>query len=147
MEQILDSGERILYRTRMGWAILAPVAVLFLVSVWSYSRGGGALGTLCLALAGLWGIIGGTIYSAVEVGVTDRNLVLRSEIDEFDPLSAIPLSRIREVQVRQGPLGRMLGYGTVRIELADGESHTIWAVARPEELKGRLGGGAGATTV
>ena len=146
MERLLDSGERILYRTRLGWAILAPVALLFLVSVWSYSRGGGALGTLCLALAGLWGIIGGTIFSAVEVGVSDRRLFLRSDIDEIDPLAAIPLSRIRDVQVRQGPLGRILGYGTVRIELADGASRTIWAVARPEELKGRLGRGA-ATTV
>lgn len=137
IERGRDPGEPIAYQTRLTATMLIPAGLLLILSATAFATGDGALGSLCLAFAGLWGIIAGIVYASCEYAVTDRHLLIRVETAS-EPLVAVPLSRLREVEVRRGTLGRLLGFGTVRIGLADGTSRDLWAVAAPEELGRRI---------
>lgn len=49
--------------------------------------------------------------------------------------SVVPLEDLAEVTVTPGLLGRLLGYGTVRIVTADRRTETFTRVAAPEALR------------
>ena len=142
IEHLLDAGEAIAYRARLSGALLAPAGLLLVVSVAAFAVGSGALGSLCLAFAGLWGIIAGIVYASCEYAVTERHLLIRMETAS-EPLVAVPLSGLREVQVKRGMLGRFLGYGTIRMALADGTTRNLWGVAAPDELGRRISRASG----
>jgi hypothetical protein len=40
-------------------------------------------------------------------------------------------------------LGRFLGYGTIRMALADGTTRNLWGVAAPDELGRRISRASG----
>ena len=92
IKQSLVTGERVVYRGHFHWSY--KLAAVF----W-----------LCLILPGLIMLI--HIWST-EIAVTNRRLIYKRgwisrRTDEIN------LNRIEEVNLRQGVLGRLLGYGKV----------------------------------
>jgi len=63
---------------------------------------------------------------AKQLMVTNRRVIWRSGVFGKSERS-IPLSRVTDVSVNYGLMGRMLGYGNVRIESAGGPGTEIVA--------------------
>lgn len=58
-------------------------------------------------------------WAKTELVVTNRRIVWRKGLINTDERS-IPLNQITDVQVRQGIVGKIFGYGNVQIESAGG---------------------------
>jgi len=125
-ESYLSAGERCVIRTRRHW----------LVPLLAISRGGGMMsivGVLTflapqvfLVQLALWlgavahtGYIGVCVlrWRAEQVAVTDRRIIRVSGLVTLR-VDAVALSQITDSTLRRTIPGRILGYGTVRIETA-----------------------------
>jgi len=105
VEKALIGGERVLYVGRVShWALLWPYWLL---------------GVLLLpVVVGLFFLIAGWIRRATtELAVTNRRVILKVGLLRRDTFE-LHIQKIESVQVRQGVLGRMLGFGD--IEMAGG---------------------------
>ncbi len=125
-ESYLSVGERRVIRTRRHW----------LVPLRDITRGGGMMGVVgvltflapqvFLVQLALWlgalahsGYVGWCVlrWRAEQIAVTDRRIIRVSGI-LTTTVDAAPLSQITDSTLRRSILGRILGYGTVRIETA-----------------------------
>jgi len=128
-ESYLSAGERCLIATRRHW----------LVPLLAITRGGGMMsmvGVLTflvpqvfLVQLALWvgavahaGYVGVCVlrWRAEQIAVTDRRIIRVSGLLTIR-VDAVPLSQITDSWLRCSILGRVCGYGTVRIETAGQE--------------------------
>src|SRR5205814_668325 len=108
------------------WLVAALLVVVVLVAFLLYRRhqfpavGGFAL----IALTILWLLFGVLVpyvrWRSRVYRLTDRRLVIEEGIVTRRSTS-VPLNRLQYISTEIGPLGRVLGYGTIRLENA-GES-------------------------
>lgn len=71
--------------------------------------------------------------------LTDRRVVLRSGVFSKNERS-IPLVKVQDVTVDRGPIGRMFGFGDLRIESAGGSNTEIqvFQFSKAERIKREL---------
>jgi len=149
-ESLLATNEKIVYRTKQHW--MAPIfgtvagtlvliggIVLFVVQL---AMGGGLLndlvfwGSLILLVIGL-AMVG---YSYIRWWVEDY-IVTNQKVVKVEGLinkrtSGAALEKINDVVMQQGPLGRILGYGTLEVNTASDSSDLQYATMRaPAEFR------------
>jgi len=75
-------------------------------------------------------------WAAKQLIVTDRRVVWREGVITKKERS-VPLSRVQDVSVKRSLIGRLLGYGDVRVESAGGPATEIVApgIEDPEGVK------------
>lgn len=143
-ESLLATNEKILYRTKQHW--MAPIfgtiaGVLVLV-------GGVALFALHLTMDGgflrdvlFWvalallvvgvGMVG---YSYIQWWVEDYAVTNQKVVKVAGLLnkrtSGAALEKINDVIMEQGPLGRMLGYGTLKVATASDSTDLVYETMR-----------------
>jgi len=134
IEKSLGAGETVIVRARFPWVydlsawsqLLIPAGALAGLAVWA-SRQPDFLSlsnplTWVCALVAIWLILGLMTFLGMmirkwttEIGVTSHRFV-----EKYGALSMrtneIALPNIEGVKVHQSAIGRLLGYGTVRIE-------------------------------
>jgi len=78
-------------------------------------------------------------WMAKQLIVTNRRVILRQGVLGKKERS-IPLSRVQDVSVSYGPLGRILRYGNIRVESAGGAATEIVAkgISDPEGVKNAI---------
>lgn len=153
-ESLLATNEKIVYRTKQHW--MAPIfgtvagtlvliggIVLFVVHL-AMDTGGlvGTLrtlafwGSLILLVVGL-AMVG---YSYIRWWVEDY-IVTNQKVVKVEGLinkrtSGAALEKINDVVMQQGPLGRILGYGTLEVNTASDSSDLHYATMRaPAEFR------------
>jgi hypothetical protein len=134
IDKSLGDGETIITRGRFHWLydlgawtqLLIPAALLVGILSWS-SRQPGFLERTnpvfwTTALIGLWFLLGLIAFLRMmirkwttEIGVTSHRFVEKHGVLSMHT-NEIALPNIEGVKVRQSFLGRIFGYGTVRIE-------------------------------
>jgi len=153
-ESLLATNERILYRTKQHW--MAPIfgtiagvlvliggVVLFVVQLAMGTEGlVGVLRTLAF-----WGSIALTIvgvgmvgYSYIQWWVEDYAVTNQKVMKVAGLLnkrtSGAALEKINDVIMEQGPLGRMLGYGTLKVATASDSTDLVYETMRaPAEFR------------
>lgn len=116
IEESLSSGERVVSRFKLHWA------ARWLLLVW-----------ICLLLLPL------AIYEwlrlrSIEMGITNKRIILKKGI-VGRKTQEMQISSIETVEMNQGAIGRVLGYGSVRIT-GRGTSDVIFkTIANPLETK------------
>jgi membrane protein YdbS with pleckstrin-like domain len=145
----LNTGETELYRSGvhwivLGWPILAAVLVLSpgilsLIGVFAHggSLGGSvilvAIGSFFLSMAAAVLAIAFLKRNSTGILVTNQRLILIGGIFRVR-VSYSDLGRIAKVTVRQGMLGKRLGFGTVVINYVWGTVDRIKNVPNPTQL-------------
>ena len=153
-ESLLATNEQILYRTKQHW--MAPIfgtiagvlvlvggVVLFVVQLAMGTEGlVGVLRTLAF-----WGSIALTIvgvgmvgYSYIQWWVEDYAVTNQKVMKVAGLLrkrtSGAALEKINDVIMEQGPLGRMLGYGTLKVATASDSTDLVYETMRsPAEFR------------
>jgi uncharacterized membrane protein YdbT with pleckstrin-like domain len=149
IESSLGAGERVIVRARFHWlyvtaawaALLLPLLLLLSLLIWAERRPEpfasddavtwyAALAGL-LFLWGLWRFLSRMIHVwTTEIGVTSHRFV-----EKYGLLSMrtneIALPNIEGVRLHQSPLGRLFGYGTVRVEGTGIDAVTTPTIADP----------------
>ncbi|RMD79538.1 MAG: PH domain-containing protein [Lentisphaerae bacterium] len=143
----LMDGERILHRGRMhGIVFVIPTIFLLLgatfmvLSLWAdiFSRNfifypGLAL-TLVSALA--W-IITAFNYMTSEYAVTNKRIITKVGIISRQTMELL-LRKVESVQVSQGILGRLFGYGTLIISGTGGAKNLCRNIAQPLKFRQKI---------
>ena len=149
IERSLGAGERIIVRARFHWlyvtaawaVLLLPLLILLSLLIWAERRSQPFASNdpvtwyiVLAALLFLWGLtrfLGRMIHVwTTEIGVTSHRFV-----EKYGLLSMrtneIALPNIEGVRLHQSPLGRLFGYGTVRVEGTGIDAVTTPTIADP----------------
>lgn len=131
VQNSLISGEKIQKEADINWLSQwgnFALAALFILS----TLGNGYLGTALLGI--LFLVIAIINVTSTELAITNKKLIgkvgfiRRSSID-------IPLSKIESINIDQGIIGRILGYGKVAVRGTGGNSVSIPFIKDPFEFR------------
>ena len=163
-DHLLD-GERIIYRAHLHWTIfLVPILIVLLgvalaIVLYMYEPVYWWLGAV-LAGVGLLLAIGPLIrYVGTEFAVTNKRVLSKTGFIQRESDETL-LSKVEAIAVDQGILGRVLGFGTVRITGSGGTEDAFDRISEPlefrrqvqsqvvafEERRGSLAGAGGGET-
>lgn len=87
-----------------------------------------------LLISGMWLIIAFINYISSEFVITNMRLSLQTGVVKRQALET-PLGEIADVDVEQGAAGRILGYGTLVVTVAEGVVHRFSSVSKPFEFR------------
>ena len=132
IERSLGDGEQVVARARFHWlynlrawlALLVPLALLVAVMVYADEmiRQGLAIFAVALLVVGVVIFFTMMIHKwTTEIGVTSARFVKKTGFISLKT-EEVALRNIEGVRVTQGLWGRILGYGTLRIE-GTGDDH------------------------
>lgn len=121
--------------------IIVGYAVAFL-SLWLLGQGEGTLARLCLLVL----TVGGPFLLAhavlrrftIRVDVMPHAVYVHTGFPRGSPYE-IPYALIRRLTLKQGPLGRLTGSGTLEFEIAGSTRISAADLARPGEALGAIG--------
>jgi uncharacterized membrane protein YdbT with pleckstrin-like domain len=117
VESNLASGERIVHRGELHWAIFLPGIVLLPIII-------GILFLIAAILAKI----------STEMAVTNKRVIIKSGLISRRTIE-MNLSKIETVGVDQGILGRMLNYGTVTVKGTGGTGEPFKWVSAPLDFR------------
>jgi uncharacterized membrane protein YdbT with pleckstrin-like domain len=148
LQRSLGAGETIITRARFHWLyslaawlwLLIPGIALLAAWIWARQQGADTAGGPALYEVGLVGLVflvGLFVFAKMmilkwttEIGVTSHRFVEKRGLLSLRS-NEIALPNIEGVQVKQSILGRIFGYGTVRIEGTGIDSVTTPTIADP----------------
>jgi membrane protein YdbS with pleckstrin-like domain len=140
LDDHLLAGEQIVYRARLHWIIFGtPIAVILMGVALAivlrlyqpeYWYAGAALAGLGFLLA----IPPAIRYSSSEFAVTDKRVLAKHGFIQRDSIETL-LSKIEAIEVDQGIMGRLLGYGSVGITGTGGTQESFPLISHPLEFR------------
>jgi uncharacterized membrane protein YdbT with pleckstrin-like domain len=149
VESVLAPGERILHRAAVShwnYALSYFLAILF------FAGAGAALYlqtdarrwiAAAAAVVGVLFVLVAMIRRATtELVLTDRRIIAKRGFISRDTVE-MNLAKVESLHVRQGLLGRLLGYGDVTVVGTGSSLEPLRGIAGPLELRRKLGEIAG----
>jgi uncharacterized membrane protein YdbT with pleckstrin-like domain len=140
LDDHLLAGEQIVYRARLHWIIFgtplgviltgAALAIVLRLYQADYWYAGAALSGLGLLLA----IPPAIRYNSSEFAVTDKRVLAKHGFIQRDSIETL-LSKIEAIEVDQGIVGRLLGYGSVGITGTGGTQESFPLISHPLEFR------------
>jgi len=120
IDQILQPGETVAYRTTLHWIVYLPAIGLWLLALIAITIGG-ATGPVSILVAFVCALVGsGLAFTAwfrrwtTEIDVTDRRIVYKRGFIRRHTVE-MNMDKVESVDVDQSILGRMLNYGDIII--------------------------------
>lgn len=145
-------GETVIYETRLHWIVMLKQSFLgclllglpgaFLLyyaatltgdhhkTVQTLEEVGAAL-LLCCVVVVLWGMMQ---RNAMEMALTNRRVVIKTGVVSRSTTEML-LSKVESIQVVEPALGRMLGYGTIRVIGTGGTTEPFDQIQNPLEFR------------
>ena len=132
LEQNLVPGERLVHRASLHWMVFAPAAVLALVGTACLVALDGHrwVGGLGLGIGAVMAVKPYILLRFSEFGVTDRRVLVKLGLVSRESMDQL-LDKVEAVQVEQGIVGRILGYGSVTVIGTGGTRETFGGIADP----------------
>lgn len=138
VEEHLLPNEQIVHRAYLHKIVyIVPVVaaiVLMMLAVVSFRNDVPAAGIAALVLALGPLIYAHILYTSSEFAVTDRRVVIKVGFIQRRTLETL-LGKVEAIEVNQGVLGRMLGYGTIVVTGTGGTREMFQNIAAPLEFR------------
>jgi membrane protein YdbS with pleckstrin-like domain len=139
--RIFNAGERLVYSTRLHWAVFLPLyfwlAVAFGLFV-TKNATGITVGAILLIFAVIPLAITSLIARATsEFAVTNKRVLIKTGWIRRHSLETL-LTKIESIRVEQSVLGRMLDYGTIIISGTGGSKEPFHKIAEPMIFRRRV---------
>ena len=148
-ESVLADGEQIVYRAAVShWKFFLSYlsGVLFVLAGLGVGAAVGNQTNASMTMAAILMVCGiAIVLTAVirrrttELVLTDRRIITKRGFVSRDTVE-MNLSKVESVQVNQGLLGRILGYGDVTVVGTGASLEPLRGIASPLELRKKLGG-------
>jgi uncharacterized membrane protein YdbT with pleckstrin-like domain len=146
-QQVLRDTETLAFACRMHWIVflraIALLALALLLLVVSTGMTGAVYqlvlyaGLVCLVIAALAAVTAWMSWLSTEIAVTDRRVIYKHGLISRRTIE-MNVSKIETVDVIQGPLARLLGYGDVIIRGTGGTFEPLRKVAGPIPLRNAI---------
>ena len=138
VDKHLLSGERVMYRSRQHLVVfIGPVLLLVIAIIPLVISRRNAMLVLAsiLFVAGLiWLVARAIARASAEFTVTNTRVVVKLGTIRRRAIEML-LSKVEEIAVDQGVVGRMLGYGTVVIVGTGGSKEVFMLISNPLEFR------------
>lgn len=136
IEKNLMSGESVIYSAKLHWVVFLWPAIWLVIALIMFSSGGdaAAAGGGAIVIAILTGIASFINYSASEFGITNKRVLAKVGFIRRNSLEVL-LTKVEGIQVNQGILGRMLGYGSVVVSGTGGSKDPFHKISAPLEFR------------
>ncbi len=138
IEKNLMSNERLMYQAKLHWVVFLWPVTWLVIAIILFAAGGGAaaVGGLLLLIAIVSGIVAFINVSTSEFGVTNKRVMVKVGWIRRNSLEVL-LSKVEGIQVSQGILGRILGYGSVTVSGTGGTRDPFHKISGPLEFRRR----------
>ena len=140
----LMSEEQVIYRTKLHWITLLIPAILAIFfglpaipAILDIFFGSFVFGSFLLLVAIICGIPSFISFKNSEFAITNKRVLMNAGFIRINSLE-IPLTKVEAIQVKQGPLGRILNYGTVIITGTGGTAKRFRDIYAPLEFRKKL---------
>lgn len=153
IESSLIPGEKLIYQTRLHWAVMlghlvlgcllfvCSMATLYWLNHGTFASNTTHIiqgGALALLLAGIVTILIGMVRrNATEIAVTSRRVVIKQGLISRKTIEML-LNKIEAIEVREPTLGRIMGYGTIVVIGTGGTSEPFHKIAHPLEFRSQV---------
>jgi uncharacterized membrane protein YdbT with pleckstrin-like domain len=136
IQKNLLNGENLVYRGRLHWIVFS-LPILFLVMAFPFFTDGGNtsfIGGLFILLSTLTGIVSLINYSTSEFGITNKRVIVKIGFIRTSSVEVL-LTKVEGIQVNQGILGRILGYGSLVVSGTGGTQDPFHRISNPLEFR------------
>jgi len=138
IERTLEQNEWVVYKAQLHWIIYFWPVVLIAAGVMKISEGEeGSMGPLLLIMGIAWDVAAWLKRSESEFGLTSQRVVMRVGFIRRRTVE-LTLNRVESVNVEQGILGHIFGYGKIVVTGIGGNTAVFKRVANPTELMRRI---------
>jgi uncharacterized membrane protein YdbT with pleckstrin-like domain len=138
-DHLLD-GERIVYRAHLHWTIFGTAILVMLLGValgiilYLYEPAYWYLGAILIGIGLLLAIPPLIRYVGTEFAVTNKRVLSKTGFIQRESDETL-LSKVEAIAVDQGIVGRMLGFGTVRLTGSGGTEDAFAGISHPLEFR------------
>jgi uncharacterized membrane protein YdbT with pleckstrin-like domain len=139
IEKNLMTGESIMYRAKLHWIVFLWPIIWFVLAGLSLTKygnteGGKILAGIFILLAIIMGIGSQIKYSTSEFGITNKRVIVKVGFIRRNSIEVL-LSKVEGIQVNQGILGRILGYGSIVVSGTGGTKGPFHKISNPFEFR------------
>ena len=139
IEKNLMNAESILYRGSLHWVVFLWPAIWFIVAIMFFSGGSdiapaGGLFILISMVTGLGAFIN---YKTSEFGITNKRVIVKVGFIRRNSLEVL-LNKVEGIQVTQGILGRILGFGSITVSGTGGTKDPFHKISAPLEFRRKV---------
>ena len=143
IDNILEPGEEIRYRTTVTWTVYGPSLLLALCAVASLIvaetsaplAGIGAFAAVFFALAAIVSFLPGWFRRfTTEIVVTDRRIILKRGLIRRHTVE-MNMQKVESVDVDQTLVGRLFNYGNITIRGTGSSFETLSKIDAPLKLR------------
>jgi uncharacterized membrane protein YdbT with pleckstrin-like domain len=146
VRRVLQKDETVRYLTTYHWIIYVPGLALLGIgcAVWLASLSAAGMKELLIMVAMLLVVVAGLmLFSAwfqrwtTEIAVTNKRIIYKRGFIRRKTIE-MHMDKVTSVDVDQSILGRMLGYGDIRIEGAGQSFEELKTIASPIEFRNHV---------
>ena len=135
IDDSLMSGEHVIYRAKLHWVVfLWPVIWLVLGLLLASGRDTSAAGRFFLLIGVLSGIGALINYQTSEFGLTNKRVLGKTGLIRRNSLEIL-LTKVEAIQINQGVVGRVFGYGTIVVGGTGGSKNPFRRISDPLEFR------------
>jgi len=136
IENNLMNGEKIVYRTTLHWIVFIWPAIWVVVAIAFFTNGGEAAvaGRFFILLAVLTGIFSFINFKTSEFGITNKRVIVKVGFIRRNSIEVL-LNKVEGIQVNQGILGRIFGFGSVTVSGTGGTRDPFHKINTPLEFR------------
>jgi uncharacterized membrane protein YdbT with pleckstrin-like domain len=138
IDQNLMNGEKVLYQGKFHWVMFLRPSILFMFSMICIDLDSSKRFGFIVFLLAIASIIDSIInYMTSEFVITNNRVIIKAGFIQRISLELL-LLRVESVSVKQGILGRLLGYGSLMITGAGKTKEIIPNIDAPMEFRERF---------
>jgi len=136
IDKNLMKGEKIVYQSRLHWAVFIWPVIFLIVGVLFVAAGNVSVvvGILFIIAAMLIGLSSLINYYTSEFGVTSKRVLVKVGFIRRHSFELL-LAKVEGIGVVQGVLGRILGYGTIIVTGTGGSKEPFSMIDTPFEFR------------
>jgi uncharacterized membrane protein YdbT with pleckstrin-like domain len=126
LDDHLLAGERIVYRAHLHWTIFGASILVVLLGI--------ALAIVLQLFDPQYWYLGAVLAG---IAVTDKRVLAKHGFIQRESIETL-LSKVEAIEVDQGILGRMMGFGSVNLTGTGGTQESFPRIAQPLEFRRQI---------
>lgn len=139
VESVLIQGERVIHNAKLHWGIwIMPAIVSFFLGL----PGLGALsdprtksvGVILLFITLVMVLKAIFLWIGTELSITNKRVIAKTGVIRRDTVE-LNLNKLESIDVNQGIIGRMLGFGTITVKGTGGTQSAIKGISNPLDFR------------
>jgi len=139
IESNLMADERVLHQAKLHWVVFLWPAIWFIVAIIFFSGQGkdDTAGAWCLLISFITGAAEIINYTTSEFGLTNKRVIAKVGFIRRNSIEVL-LTKVEGINVSQGIMGRILGFGSITISGTGGTKDPFHKIRAPLEFRKKV---------